>query len=219
MKYMPDLIKKTIEYVKVKLKDEHTGHDWYHTERVWKLAKKLQEEEGGNKELIELSALLHDLGDYKKYEFNQIKGNFVLLGMMDVLGIEEEDKEKISQIIEDAQFIGDDTEPPKTIEAKIIQDADFLDALGAIGIARTFATGGKIGRVLHDPYRKPRTRLSKKDYQTKKNAGTSINYFYEKVLKLPKMMNTKTGKEMAQKRAECVKDFLDKFSKEWEGKQ
>ena len=216
---MTDLVRKTIEFVRAKLKDEHTGHDWYHAERVWKLAKLLQEEEGGDKEIIELAALLHDLGDYKKYDFNEVKGSFVLLGMMDVLGIEEEDKEKIAQIIEEAQFIGDDTKTPSTVESKIIQDADFLDALGAIGIARTFATGGKIGRMLYDPNRKPRTRLSKRDYQTKKTAGTSINYFYEKTLKLPKMMNTKTGKKLAYKRAECLRDFLDKFYKEWEGKQ
>jgi uncharacterized protein len=215
---MSDLTKRTIEYVKIKLQDEYTGHDWYHAERVWKLAKRLQEEEGGDKELIELSALLHDLGDYKKYEFNEIKGTFVLRGMMDVLEIEEEKKEKILQIIDEAQFIGDDTKPPTSVEAKIVQDADYLDALGAIGIARTFATGGKIGRMLHDPNRKPRVRLSKKDYQTKKKAGTSINYFYEKSLKLPKMMNTKTGKELAQGRVECMKDFLEKFYKEWEGK-
>ncbi len=216
---MTDLIKRTIEFVKLKLQNEHTGHDWYHVERVWKLAKRLQEEESGDREIIELSALLHDLGDYKKYEFNEIKGIFVLCGMMDVLGIEEEDKERILQVIDEAQFVGDDTKPPTMIEAKIVQDADWLDALGAIGIARTFATGGKIGRLLHDPNRKPRTKLSKKDYQTKKTAGTSINYFYEKVLKLPKMMNTKTGKELARKRVKCVKDFLDKFFKEWEGKQ
>lgn len=215
---MTELIKKTIEFVKIKLKDEHTGHDWYHTERVWKMAIKLQEKEGGDRQLVELAALLHDLGDYKKYEFNQIKGNFVLLGMMDILGIEDDYKEKISQIVEDAQFVGDETTSPSTIEAKIIQDADWLDALGALGIARTFATGGKIGRLLHDPNRKPRKKLSKEDYQTKKKAGTSINYFYEKVLKLPKMMNTETGREIAQKRTECVNDFLDKFYKEWEGK-
>lgn len=215
---MTELIRKTIEYVKAKLKDEPTGHDWHHTERVWKLAKRLQEEEGGDKEVIELAALLHDLGDYKKYAYNEIKGSFVLLGMMDVLGIEEEQKEQIAKIIDEAQFVGDDTKPPTTIEGKIVQDADWLDALGAIGIARTFATGGKIGRMLHDPNRKPRTRLSKRDYQTKKISGTSINYFYEKTLKLPKMMNTKTGKMLAQKRAECLKDFLEKFYKEWEGK-
>jgi len=216
---MSDLIKKTAEFVRLKLQDEHSGHDWFHAERVWKLAKQLQEEEGGDREIIELSALLHDLGDYKKYEFNEIKGTFVLRGMMDVLGIEEDAKEQILQVIEEAQFVGDDTKTPSTIEAKIVQDADYLDALGAIGIARTFATGGKIGRMLHDPNRKPRIRLNKKDYQTKKTAGTSINYFYEKVLKLPKMMNTKTGKELAKERVECVKDFLDKFFKEWEGKQ
>lgn len=215
---MNDLIRKTIEYVKVKLKDEPTGHDWYHTERVWKLAKRLQEEEGGDKEVIELAALLHDLGDYKKYAYNEIKGSFVLLGMMDVLGIEEEQKEQIAKIIEEAQFVGDDTKPPSTIEGKIVQDADWLDALGAVGIARTFATGGKIGRILHDPNRKPRARLSKKEYQTKKTAGTSVNYFYEKTLKLPKMMNTATGKELARKRAKCLRDFLEKFYKEWEGK-
>ncbi|MDD4476598.1 MAG: HD domain-containing protein [Patescibacteria group bacterium] len=214
-----NLIQKTAEFVKKKLYNEATGHDWYHVERVWKMAKRLQIEEGGDLELIELTALLHDLGDYKQYEFNEFKGSLVLHGMMDVMGIEPKKQEKILQIVSEAQYNGDETKTPKTIESRIIQDADWLDALGAIGIARTFATGGRIKRMIHDPKRKPRKKLSKADYQKRKQEGTSFNYFFEKVLKLPKMLNTKTARNIAGQRSQFLKKFIKEFLEEWEGKK
>lgn len=214
-----NLVKKTAEYVKAKLINEPTGHDWYHVERVWRAAKALQKEEGGDRELVELSALLHDLGDYKQYDLNEVKGSFVLRGMMDVLGLDEELKSKILQIIEESQYNGDETKIPSTIEGKIIQDADWLDALGAVGIARVFATGGKLRRVIHDPDKKIRKKLTKAQYQYKKTDGTSFNYFYEKTLKLPEKMNTKTAKEIAEERVKFVKIFIDQFLAEWEGKK
>jgi len=211
------LVQKTAQYVKQKLFSEPTGHDWYHVERVWRIAKELQKKEGGDSEIIELAVLLHDLGDYKQYNFNETKGSLVLHGMMDILEIEEELQEKIINITLEAQYSGDDTKTPSSIEGKIVQDADWLDALGAIGIARVFATGGSIKRVLHDPERKPRKRLSKVDYQRHKQEGTSYNYFFEKILKLPKMMNTPTAKKIAQERVKFVKDFIRQFMSEWEG--
>lgn len=213
------LVETTIEYVKKKLYSESTGHDWRHVERVWKMAKRLQKEEGGDLELIQLAALLHDLGDYKQYEFNEAKGSLVLHGMMDIVGIEDEVQEKILDIVAESQYNGDDTKPPSTLEAKIVRDADFLEALGAIGVARTFATGGRIKRILHDPDRKPRKKLSKIDYQHKKQEGTSFNYFYEKALKLPLLMSTATGKQLAERRAKYIKDFIEEFLGEWRGEK
>jgi len=213
------LIQKTAVYVKAKLQNEFVGSDWYHIERVWKMAKRLQKEEGGVLELVELAALLHDLGDYKNYEFNEIKGSLVLRGMMDVLDIEEKDQEKLIKIIYEAQYNGNETMVPTTIEGKIIQDADWLEALGAIGIARIFATGGHIKRVIHDPKRKPRKSLSKKDYQLRKQEGTSLNYFYEKSFKLVKMMNTKSGREIAKKREQFLRNYIEEFLAECDGER
>ncbi len=215
-----ELIKRAADYVKLKLYGEHTGHDWFHVMRVWEMVKRLAAEEGGdlNMEVLELGALLHDLGDSKMYEFDERKGSLILRGMMDVLDIDEDMQKKIINIISEAQYRGDETKIPQTLEGKILQDADLLDALGAIGVARTFATGGHIKRVIYDPKRKPRTRLSKEDYLYRKTDGTSINYFYEKTFKLPEMMNTKTGKALAKKRLEFLQDFIKEFEKEWEGK-
>jgi len=210
-----NLIEKTADYVRLKLKDEPTGHDWLHVERVWKMAKYLQKKEGGNLELIELAALLHDLGDYKSYEFNEKKGNLVLLGMMDILEVEKDVQEEIIKIVNEAQWNADDTVVPSTLEGKIIQDSDWLDAIGAVGLSRTFTTGGKIGRIIYDPLRKPRAKINKKDYQIKKRESTSINQVYEKILKIPDRLNTKTAKTIAKSRIKFVKYFLEEFFCEW----
>lgn len=196
--------------------NEPTGHDWYHIKRVFEIAKKIQAVEGGDGELIELSALLHDLGDYKQLDFDEDKGILVLRGMMDVLEIPEELQKKIITIVEESMFVGDDTISPSTLEGKIIQDADWIENLGAIGIARTFATGGRIKRVIHDPGRRVRKRLPRSVYLHKKIEGSSFNFFYEKTLKLPAMLNTETGKKIAKERTEFTRIYLDKFLKEWE---
>jgi len=214
------LIEKTADYVKIKLGQEPTGHDWHHVERVLKMAKLLQIEEGGNLEIIQLAALLHDLGDYDNPEdFDEGKGSLVLNGMMDILEIEEPMKRKIIQIINESQYHGNDTEPASTIEGRIIQDAAGLDALGAIGIARTFATGGFIKRMLHDPHRRVRRKLTKQMYKNHKKEGTSLNSFYEKALKLPKFMNTETARRIAERRADFIQHFIDEFLQEWEGEK
>jgi len=213
------LVRKTADYVRLKLENEPTGHDWWHVERVWKMAKIIQAKEGGDLFLVELAALLHDLGDYKQHEFNEMKGSLVLHGMMDVLGLENDLQEKIVDIVSEAQYNADETVVPKTLEGKILQDADWLDALGAVGIARTFATGGRIKRAIYDPKRKPRHQLTKDDYQHKKREGTSFNYFYEKVLKLPNMMNTETAKKIAASRLDFLKTYMDEFLKESAGEK
>ncbi len=213
------LIQKTADYVKKKIYNESGGHDWFHTERVWKTAAQLQALEGGNLQLIELSALLHDVADYKRYDFSEKKGALALRAMMDILEIDIEMQREIIRIINDALFIGDDTKAPETIEGKIVQDADWLDSLGAIGIARTFAAGGKLNRPMHDPLRRVRKRLNKEAYFFKQQEGTSVNYFYEKSLRLPQMMNTLAGKAIADKRTLFLEQFLEEFNKEWKGEK
>lgn len=212
-----EIIKKTAEYVRQKLMNEPTGHDWFHVERVWRLAKYIQKKEGGDRELVELSALLHDLGDYKQYAFSETKGSLILHGMMDILDIDEDLQEKIIKNTVESQYCGDETKSASTLEGRIVQDADWLDSLGAIGIARVFATGGNIKRVIYDPERKSRQKLSKREYQTKKTEGTSYNYFHEKILKLPKLLNTKTAKKIAVSRVKFVENFLKQFQDEWGG--
>ncbi len=216
---MNPLIKKTADYVKKKLATETGGQDWYHTERVWKMAAQLQALEGGNLQVIQLAALLHDVGDYKHYDFNERKGTLVLKATMDILEIDDLSQQKIFEIVEEAQFSGVETKIPTTVEGKIIQDADWLDSLGAIGVARTFAEGARLNRLIYDPKRKARMHLSKRDYQRRKQEGTSLHYFYEKTLRLPQMMNTGAARAVAEKRAKFIETFVAQFLAEWKGER
>ncbi len=213
-----ELFKKAVEYAKKQMTAEYTGHDWHHVERVLNIARKLQAVEGGDLELIEFGTVMHDLGDYKNYEYDEEKAHLVLRGMMGVLEVPTELQEKVGMIVKQIQYRGVDTKTPTFLEAKIIQDADWLDAIGAIGVARTFATGGRIKRIMHDPRRKPRNRLKADDYLHHKQEGTSFNYFYEKAFKLTDMMNTKTAKIWAGPRIEFLKKYMEQFLIEWDGK-
>ena len=214
---MTELFRKTAAYVRLKMSGEHTGHDWFHIERVWKMAKRIQSKEGGDLEKVELLALLHDIGDTRNYEFEEKKGPLVLRGMMDILDMPKEQQDELVKIIGEMKYQGDDTKAPESLEGRIAQDADMLDALGAIGVARVFATGGHIKRVLHHPEHKPRRRMTREDYVFRKQEGTSINYFSEKVLKLPKLFNTATGKKLAERRVKFIEHFLKEFDRDWKG--
>lgn len=216
---MPSLVEKTAQYVRLKLLNEPTGHDWYHVERVWRLAKELQAEGGGNLEVIELAALLHELGDDQVFEFSDSKGNLVLNGMMDVLEIDEPLKTAIIKIIDECQYGGEHTRSPSTLEGQIVRDADWLDDLGALGIARVFATGGYIKRAFHDPTKPARQKLSRELHHRTKREGTSLNYFYEKMFYLPRLMNIPRAKALAEERLVYTKQFIDEFLQEWEGKR
>ena len=211
------LIEKTIRYVKLKTHHEPAGHDWFHIERVWQMAKKLQSREGGDLQLIEMSALLHDVGYHTYHEVDEEKGQLAMHGMMDILEIDEEFKNKIIEIVNLSKFKGDETKRAMTIEAQIVQDANWLDSLGAIGVARTFAAGGYLGRPIYDPAIPVRSKLSKFVYQKNKREGTSINSFYEKALHFPKLMNTATARQISERRVQHVRIFLDQFMKEWQG--
>ncbi len=210
------LIDKTAAYVKAKLYNEASGHDWYHVERVWKMAKKLQAVEGGDLELIELAALLHNLGDHNFYKFNEKKGSLILFGMMDIIGIEEPLKAQIIMVVAESKYAGVETKQPRTLEGKIVQDANFLDTLGAIGVARHFASGGYHGRLIYDPAVKVRNKLTRHAYEQQKDRGTSINNFYEKAFQVAELMNTGTAKELANQKVVYIKEFVSQFLREWE---
>ena len=210
-----EIIEKCKDYVKSILENESSGHDYWHTIRVFNLATTLQKIDGGSLKIIQLSALLHDVDDYKIFGDNaktlQNANKF-----LNENNVSEEEIKHINNIINSISFKGIDTKIPETIEGKIVQDADRLDAIGAIGIARTFAYGGNKGRTIHIPNCKHKENMTKEEYE--KNESTTINHFYEKLLLLEDMMNTSYAKELAHKRTEYMKEFLNEFYNEWDGK-
>lgn len=212
-----NVIERTAKHVRSRFVREGSGHDWFHTQRVWKLAKFLQSQEGGNLELIELGALLHCAAehDFKNRQDDQAR-IYALEGILDVLDINEALQPQIITIAQVCKFRGRDTLRPNTLEGKIVQDANFLDTLGAIGVARGFAAGGYIGRVIHDPENKPNVGVRKDQYYKRKKEGTSINYFYEKPLQLLPFINTPTAKRIAAQRLKFTTAFLEQFEQEWQ---
>lgn len=211
-----EIIKRTAEFIEGEFKGESTGHDWWHIYRVWKDSVSIGAKENVDMFLVEMSALLHDLSDFK---FNEEKeGQNKVVAFLASLGLDDEIIKRITLIIEDISFKGAEVDAKtRSEEAKVVQDADRLDAIGAMGIARAFAYGGKVGRPLYDPDVRATMHKSFEDYKKHGNSST-INHFYEKLLLLKNKMNTKTGKELAQQRHEFMEIFLDRFYKEWEGK-
>ena len=213
---MKTVSQRTSDYVRKRLEHELSGHDWHHVERVWKTAAYLQSKEGGNLKVIELAVLLHSAAerDYKAGTDEKVRP-LALSGIIDVLDIEEEFKPLIISIIQLCKFRGSETEKPYSLEGKIVQDANWLDSLGAIGIARNFTAGGYIGRKIYDPDIKPKEDLDPLSFIRSKKERTSVAYFYEKAFLIPDMLNTKTGREIAVKRTAYVKDFIKRFLEEW----
>jgi uncharacterized protein len=206
-----NIIEKAKYLLQSQYADESTGHDWLHLERVLKNAITIHQTEGGDYFLIVMGALLHDVTDYKLND-SESEGADKLLKIFAQLKLNEELQKQILKIIEEVSFSGGYGKTPSTIEAKIVQDADRLDALGAIGIARAFAYGGKKNRLLYQPDILPQHYKNKLAYQ-KSNAPT-INHFFEKLLKLMDLFNTQTAKQIAQKRHEFMLQFLDNFFEE-----
>lgn len=203
-----NIIEETLKYVKEFFESDFSGHDFYHTLRVYNLAKTINEKEGGNKEIIELAALLHDVDDYKlvgeqQEEFYNAKT------FLRKYNYPEEKIKEICHIISQVSFKGKNTITPDSLEGKIVQDADRLDAIGAIGIARTFTFSGNHNLPMHIPDSIPQV-----DYGI---AKTTINHFYEKLLKLKKLMNTNTAKEIAEHRHQYMEKYLEEFYLEWDG--
>lgn len=202
-------IKKEIENIFL---NDSSGHDYWHTMRVYKNAMQIADGEECNVKLVELAALLHDVDDPKLFLSSDHENARNIMERNDV---NSQIQKEVVEIIRDISYRGKDSIVPKTIEGKIVQDADRLDALGAIGIARTFAYGGCKGRKIYDPMVPPITNMSEDDYL--ENDGTSINHFYEKLLRLTQMMNTNYARGIAEKREAFMKVFLKEFLSEWEG--
>ncbi|MFA6076051.1 MAG: HD domain-containing protein [Negativicutes bacterium] len=208
------LLEKTLLHIRDRFKNDYSGHDYYHSVRVYKLATTICKTENANLEIVQLAALLHDVDDYKL--FGGRMGDFS--NAESFLKHSNISKTKINimcEIISTISFKGTGIQIPKSQEGKIVQDADRLDAMGAIGIARVFAYGGNNNRVLHIPDKKPMDDMNAEQYSNCK--GTSINHFYEKLLKLRDLMNTKAAKELAESRHRCMEMFLEEFSEEWDG--
>jgi len=209
-----NLIENTVAFVKEKLEGAEAGHDWFHIERVWKLSKKIAEKEGGNLDVIELSALLHDIADPKFHNGNETMALEISRNFLESEMVSEEIILQVLFIIKNISFKNRGELPENLpLELEIVQDADRLDAIGAIGIARTFNFGGFKNNLMYHPEIKPNLGMKKEEY--KKSNGTTINHFYEKLLLLKDLMNTKTAKKIASERHDFMLHFLDEFYKEW----
>ena len=217
---MPDsiLILKTVKFVQDTLADAEGGHDWFHIERVWKNAQLIAKSENVDISVVELGALLHDIADAKFYDGDESIGPKKARAFLESQQVDEAIIEHIENIIKFISFKSSlDTKGTKftSKELEVVQDADRLDAIGAIGIARAFNYGGFKNRVLYDPAIAPHFDMDKETY--KKSKAPTINHFYEKLLLLKDKMNTKTGKALAQKRHDFMKLYLNQFFEEWEG--
>ncbi|PWH86092.1 HD domain-containing protein [Brumimicrobium oceani] len=212
-------MEKYIQSVEQKVKElfdnEATGHDWFHIDRVRKIALKIHEKEGGNKEIIELAALLHDISDHKFNGGDFEKGALISDQILSDLGVDDRTKKAVALIVKSVSFKGSGVKDVmNSLEGKIVQDADRIDAIGAIGIARTFAYGGAIQQAIYDPSISPKQKQSTESYVNDRTH--TINHFYEKLLLLKDRMHTPTGKAIAKKRTRYMEDFLTQFYTEWE---
>ena len=212
-----EIIEKTIEFVKHTLAEAEGGHDWWHVCRVWETARKIaMNEKQVDLLVVELAALLHDIADYKFYDGDESIGPKMAREFLTSIQIEEASITHIEQIIANISFKGGNEQQLFTSpELEVVQDADRLDAMGAIGIARTFNYGGHKNREIYNPGIKPDLQMDKDAY-TKSSAPT-INHFYEKLLLLKDRMNTASGKQLAERRHKFMLDFLDEFYWEWGG--
>lgn len=209
-----NIISNTIEFVKEKLKGAEAGHDWFHIERVWKLSLYLQEKEGGDLQIIQLAALLHDIADPKFHNGDETLASKIVREFLTQQQADPQVIDKVIFIIENMSFKNRNDAPKELpLELKIVQDADRLDAIGAIGIARTFNFGGYKNNLMYDPDIQPKLNQTKEEY--KKSNGTTINHFYEKLLLLKDLINTQTAAHIAEERHQLMLNFLDEFYKEW----
>ncbi|MDD2715041.1 MAG: HD domain-containing protein [Candidatus Wallbacteria bacterium] len=214
--FQSSIIRKTREFVRKRLLPDPTGHDFHHSVRVATLALKIAgEEDNPDRFIIELASLLHDIADWKFHEGDDSLGVELSKHWLIKNKVTPEVIESVIDILKNISFRGAGVENKiKSLEGRIVQDADRLDALGAIGIARTFAYGGYMGSLIYDPELKPVFHENFEQY--KKSRGTSINHFHEKLLLLKDRMNTDTGRKIAAERHRFMKVFLERFLMEWE---
>ncbi|KIX21260.1 phosphohydrolase [Flavobacterium sp. 316] len=212
------LIDTTIHFVKEKLQNAEGGHDWFHIERVYKNALLIAKDEECNLEIVKLGALLHDIADSKFHDGDETIGPKIATTFLESQNVDKNTINHVIAIIENISFKGGNFDKKFTSkELDIVQDADRLDALGAIGIARTFNYGGFKNNTIYDPNISPKLDMNKEQY--KNNNAPSLNHFYEKLLLLKDKMNTETGKKIAKERHVFMEKFLSQFYAEWEGKK
>jgi uncharacterized protein len=210
------LIENTIEFVQQKLQNAEGGHDWFHIERVYKNSLLIAKDENCDLVVVQLGALLHDIADSKFHNGDESIGPKTARVFLENQKVEENIIQHVVDIIENISFKGGNFNKNFTsIELEIVQDADRLDAIGAIGIARTFNYGGFKNRVIYNPNVPPNLEMTKEAY--KNSESPTLNHFYEKLLLLKDKMNTVTGKKLAEKRHEFMQLFLEEFYAEWNG--
>lgn len=211
-----NILNAAIEFVHGLFADEYSGHDWYHTYRVLRTAEKIAVQEGADLLTVQLSALLHDVDD-RKLSPETCAEKLRARLFLESHGVCTGEINRIIKIIDEVSFLGTDSVVPSTIEGCCVQDADRLDAIGAIGIGRAFAYGGSHHRLMHDPQELPVDGMDAAAYCA--SCSTTINHFYEKLLLLPALMTTATGRNLADSRGKYINDFLEEFLAEWNGER
>jgi len=213
-----DLVAKTATEMQKRFRGEGSGHDWWHVYRVWQMSRRLQTTEGGDLLVIELAALLHDIADWKFAGGDDLAGGRESRKWLESLNVSETIIAHVVDIIDHISYKGSGVATPmSTIEGKIVQDADRLDAIGAIGIARTFAYGGSKSRTLHDPDADYSLHQTAEAY--KSGDKSSLHHFYDKLLLLRDRMNTESAKRIAAGRHTFLEVFLEQFLSEWDAKR
>ena len=208
------LLQKALDYAKKTFENDFGGHDFFHTLRVYNMAMKIAQKESADLTIVGLSALLHDVDD-RKLSPTTTKNKDNAVGFLTENGVDNMTIQLIVKIIDEISYVGKDSVVPATIEGMCVQDADRLDAIGAIGIGRAFAYGGSHNRYMHHPDIKPKIDMSAEEYR--QSNSTTINHFYEKLFNLKEMMNTDTAKTLAKGREEYMRTFVDTFMAEWDG--
>ena len=211
-----EAIERVAAQLRARFAEEGSGHDWYHLERVWRMARRIGEAEGADLEIVELGALVHDIADWKFHAGDESVGPREAERLLRKEGVSARVVEAVVDIVATISYKGAGVATPmRSLEGRCVQDADRIDALGAIGIARCFAYGGHAGRLIHDPRVPPVLHASAAAYKAAR--GTSLNHFHEKLLLLKDRMHTASGRAIAEERHRYMEDFVRQFLVEWGG--
>ena len=211
---MGSIIDNALEYAKKTFESDYSGHDFFHTLRAYKMATRIAKEEKADIEIVQLAILLHDVDDIKLSPDTHANKDRARLFLLEN-NVDKDTIDTICQIIDEVTYKGKDSVTPNTLEGKCVQDADRLDAMGAIGIARAFAYGGNHNRIMHNPNIEPHLNMNAEEYV--KSKSTTINHFYEKLFNLKKLMNTNSARLIAQSREAYMKKYIAEFMDEWDG--
>ncbi len=213
-----EIISSTAEHARSVLSGDPTGHDWWHVYRVWQMARRIGRDEGTDMLVVELAALLHDIADWKFHGGDEKAGSRAARQWLEGLSLDSLLIDHVCEIIDSLSFKGAGVQTSmKTREGMVVQDADRLDALGAIGIARAFSYGGHKGRSLYDPDILPEHHATFEEY--KNSTGPTINHFYEKLFLLKDLLNTETARRIAGERHAFMEEYVRRFMNEWKGEE